>query len=49
MNMADGVTPPVLNPESVSWYDQLYEVRHCHAADTHQKTINHGVFFELLA
>jgi hypothetical protein len=33
VNMADGVTPPILNPESVSWYDGLYEVRRCYAAE----------------
>jgi hypothetical protein len=25
VNMAEGVTPPVLNPKSVSMYDRLYE------------------------
>jgi hypothetical protein len=34
VNMADGVTPPILNPESVSWYNRLYEARRCHVADT---------------
>jgi hypothetical protein len=34
VNMADGATPPILNPESVSWYDGLYDVRRCHAAET---------------
>jgi hypothetical protein len=48
VNMADVVTPPILNPESVSHYDRLYEGRHCHAADTCQMTRNHGVFFSLL-
>jgi len=33
MNKADGVTPPVLNPKSLSQYDTLYEVGCCHAAD----------------
>jgi len=47
--MADGVTPPILNPESVSLYDGLYDVGLCHAADTCQKMTNHGVFFELIA
>ena len=49
VNMAVGVTPPILNPESVLWYDGLHETGHCHAADTHQKTTNHDVWFELLA
>jgi hypothetical protein len=34
-NMAYGVKPPVLNPESVSRYDGLYEVVRFHAADRH--------------
>jgi hypothetical protein len=34
VNMADGVTAPILNPESVSWYDGLYEVGCHHAAVT---------------
>jgi len=33
LNKADEVTPPVLNPKSVSQYDMLYEVGCCHAAD----------------
>jgi hypothetical protein len=48
MNMADGVTPPILNPESVPQYGGLHRIGHCHAADTRQKTTNRGVFFELL-
>jgi hypothetical protein len=47
--MTDGVTPPIVNPESASRYDGQYEVESCVAADTHQKTRNIGVFFELLA
>jgi hypothetical protein len=47
-NMADGVTYPVLNPEYVSHYDRLYEVRRCHAADMPEEK-KHGIFFELLA
>jgi hypothetical protein len=49
VNVADGVTPQILNPESVSLYDGLYEVGRCHAADTCQKTTNHKVFSELIA
>jgi len=37
MNMADGITLPLLNPEFASGYDGLYEVRRCHAADTKPK------------
>lgn len=37
MNMADGITPPPLNPEFASRYDGLYAVRRCHAADTKPK------------
>jgi hypothetical protein len=37
-----------LNLESVARYDRLYDVGHCHAADTHHKT-KHDVFFKLLA
>jgi len=48
-NMACGVTPPILNPESVSRYERLDEVGRCLAADTCQKTKKHGVFFESLA
>jgi hypothetical protein len=47
--MADGVTPPIVNPESASRYDGQYEVESCDAADAHQKMTDHGVFFELLA
>jgi hypothetical protein len=47
--MVDRITPPILNPQSVSSYDMLHVVRHCHAADTPQKTINHEVFFKLPA
>jgi hypothetical protein len=47
--MVDGVTPPILNPESVLWYDGLYEVGRCHAADTCQKKTDHSILFELLA
>jgi hypothetical protein len=43
--MADGVTSPVLNPKSVAWYNELYEVGRRDAADTRQKTTNRGVFF----
>jgi hypothetical protein len=46
--MAGGVTRPILNPESVSQYDGLYEIGHFHAEDTHQKAINQSVFFKLL-
>jgi len=50
VNVADGITPQILNPESVSLYDGLYEVGHyCHAADACQKATNHRVFFELIA
>jgi hypothetical protein len=47
--MADGVTPPIVNPESASRYDGQYEVESCDAADKLQKTTDNGVFFELLA
>jgi len=49
VNMTDGVMPPILNPESFPRYYRLHEIGHCHAADTHQKTTNHGILFELLA
>ena len=50
VNMADGITPANLNPESVSRYlGQLYEVGRRRAADTLQKTATRGVLFELLA
>jgi hypothetical protein len=49
VNMADGVTPPILNPETLSRFDGLYEVGRCHAADTRQKTNILGVLFEFLA
>jgi hypothetical protein len=45
VNMADGVMPPVLNPESVPRYCRLHEIRHCHNAYTHQETTNHGILF----
>jgi hypothetical protein len=48
MNMAYGLTPPVLKSEYVSRCDGLYEVGRCQATDTCQKTTN-GVFFELMA
>jgi len=48
MNTADGETPPNLNPESVTWYDTLYEDEHCYAVDKLQQTTNHGIFLELL-
>jgi hypothetical protein len=38
-----------LNPGSVARCDTLYDVGRYHAADTSQKTANHGVLFELLA
>jgi hypothetical protein len=52
--MADGVTPPILNPESVSRYEGLFEVGRCQAANKRQKGKNeekktYGVFFESLA
>jgi hypothetical protein len=37
-NMASCVTTPILNPESVSRYEGLDEVRRWQAADTRQKT-----------
>jgi hypothetical protein len=49
VNMAYGLTPSVSNPESVSQFDGLYDVGHCHAADTRQNTTNHGLVFKLLA
>ena len=47
--MADDVTPPILNPESASRYEGLYEVGCCHAADTCHKTTNHSGLFKLLS
>ena len=48
--MADGETLPILNPRSVSRYEELYEVWRCYGADIRrQKTTNDGVPFELLA
>jgi len=47
-NMADGVTPQIVNPESASRYDGQCEVESCDAADTHQETTDNCVFFELL-
>jgi len=47
--MAEGVTPPVANPESVSRHDGLLDVEPCHAAGTRQTTTKHDIFFELLA
>ena len=35
--MTDGITPPLLNPEFTSWYDGLYAVRRCQAADANPK------------
>jgi hypothetical protein len=40
----DGVTPPILNPESVSWYGGLQKGGYCHASDTCLRTTNHGIF-----
>lgn len=48
-NMANGVTPPILNHESVSRYEGLDEVGRCQAAVTRQNTTHHGVLFESLA
>jgi hypothetical protein len=48
-NMAKGVTPPILNHESVSQYEGLDDVGRCQAAVTRQNTTHHGVFFESLA
>jgi hypothetical protein len=49
VNMVDAVTPPILYPESVSQYNGLYEVGHDHAAGTHHRATNQGIFFELVA
>jgi len=49
VNMADELTVPVVNPEYISQYEGLYDVRCYHAADTRWKMTDHGVFFELLA
>jgi len=38
MNMADGETHSILNPESVTWYGTLYGVGHCYAVDKLQQT-----------
>lgn len=48
VNTADQETPPGLIPDSVTWYNKLYEVQHCHAVDKLQKTTNHGIYFEFL-
>lgn len=48
VNMAVGVTPTVLNPESFSRYDGLCAVGCCRATDPRQWTTSHGVLFELL-
>ena len=49
VNMADGETPPILNPEPITWYVTLYEVEHCYPVDNKlQQTTNHGSFLELL-
>jgi hypothetical protein len=32
--IADGVTPPILNSEFVSWYSMLYKVRHAKRQQT---------------
>lgn len=34
VNVADVVMPPILNPESFSRYDGLYEAGHYHTTDT---------------
>jgi hypothetical protein len=47
VNEVDRKTTPILNPESVSRYDRLHVVRHCHNVDIPQKTINHEFFFKL--
>jgi hypothetical protein len=49
VNLGYEVTAPILNPESVAWYEGLYDVGHCHTADTRQKTKHPNVFSELLA
>lgn len=49
VNMVDRITPPLLNPESVSRYDRRHVVRHCHAVDTPHKMINHEIYFKLPA
>jgi hypothetical protein len=49
VNMADEVTPLIVNPESASRYDGKYEVESCDAKDARQKTTDNSVFFELLA
>lgn len=49
VNMVDARTPPILYPESVSQYNGLYEVGHDHAAGTHHRTTNHGIFSALVA
>jgi hypothetical protein len=46
--MVDEVAPPILYPEYVSLYSGLYEVGHDHAAGTHPRTTNHGIFFKLV-
>jgi hypothetical protein len=44
VNMADGVTLSILNPVHFSCYDQLYDVRHCHAVDTPEDNKPWSVF-----
>jgi len=45
--MADEVPVPVVNPEYISQYEGLYDVRCYHAAHTCWKTTDHSIFFEL--
>lgn len=45
VNMADGVTPLILNPDSASQYDGLDR----HVAGTFYRTRDHTVAFGLLA
>jgi hypothetical protein len=49
VNTADGVTPPVFNPESVPRYEVLYEIWRCHAADTRQTKDNKPLRFLQIA
>jgi len=47
INMTDGITLPLLNPEFVSRYDGLCAVGRCHAAVTRRKTSNPRRFLRI--
>jgi hypothetical protein len=47
--MADGIPPPLLNPEFVSRYDGLVRSGVVMLQSHDERHQTHGVFFELLA